>query len=87
MLSPIVSREDVETILKQKFDKKKQEWVTKEDSEIFKNHLSIQKVLKRGVVSFSTGIMGPNWGRYVTVIYNNVKGDWRSELLFSTHLS
>ena len=58
-LPPIVSKEDADTFLKEKFDQQKQEWITKEDSEIFKNNLSIQKILKRGAISF-TGIMGPS---------------------------
>ena len=37
-------------------DNQKLEWITKEDSEVFKNYLSIQKVLNRGEISF-TGIM------------------------------
>ena len=58
-LPPIVSKEDADTFLKEKFDQQKQEWITKEDSEIFKNNLSIQKILKRGAISF-TRIMGPS---------------------------
>ena len=37
-------------------DNQKLEWITKEDSEVFKNYFSIQKVLNRGEISF-TGIM------------------------------
>ena len=44
-------KEDEETFLKQKFDK--QEWISKEDSEIFKNNFSIKKILKREAISFT----------------------------------